>query len=96
MKRRIETIRWRLADYLSRIACWLRGQEWYVADTWHGVPGNRAAELKQIVWVNAVAQDALSRPLEDQEELKNIERAVAELAQLAGENWGHVWPKGRR
>ena len=28
MKRTIKTLRRRLADYLSRAACWLRGDEW--------------------------------------------------------------------
>ena len=30
---------------------------------------------------------------EDRETFNKVERLTAELAQLAGEKWGHVWPK---
>lgn len=84
-------LRNRIADWLSRIACWLRGHKWYVADTFYGVPGNRAAELQQQVWVD-VCILAGNSP-EDREALGTIDARLNELSQLAGENWGHVWPK---
>lgn len=86
----MSNLRWRIADYLSRIACWLRGHKWYVADTWHGVPGNRAAELRQQIMIECVTCSALR---DDPGALPLIDRNLTELAQLAGENWGHVWPK---
>lgn len=82
---------WRIADYLSRVACWLRGHKWYVADTWHGVPGNRAAELRQRVWVNAVLLANFDDEI-DMDRLNSLDRDLSELAQAAGENWGHIEP----
>ena len=76
--------RWRLADWLSWLACKLRGHKWYLADTWCGVGGNRAAELKQALWELCVSKDG-----NDTKWLAKIEPALDELGQLAGENWGH-------
>ena len=75
----VRRLRWALADRLSYLACKLRGHEWYVADTFHGVPGNRAAELRQQIWVEVILQSTADK----------IEPMLGELAQLAGENWGH-------
>lgn len=80
----------RLADWLCRIASWLRGEKWYVADAWHGVPGNRASELRQRIWQKCVA---LQVGHDDKSWLTEIDRDLTELAQAAGESWGHVWPK---
>ena len=82
-------IRLRVAGWLCRFAAALRGEKWYVADTWHGVPGNRAAELRQKIWIQCVAE----WHADDKETLKTIDRDLSELAQAAGEAWGHVWPK---
>jgi hypothetical protein len=86
--------RWKIADILSLIACKLRGQKWYIADNWSGVPGNRAAELKQSVWERCVALE-LTADNKDPEWLDAIDRELTELGQIAGENWGHInakWP----
>lgn len=83
------SIRCRIADWLSRMACWLRGHKWYVADAWHGVPGNRAAELQQRLWQAYV----LMWDKTDKEEIESVEQDLNELAQAAGQNWGHIWPK---
>lgn len=90
----------RLADYLCRFACYLRGEKWYVADTWHGVPGNRAAELRQKIWLEvvylkSVACDGADADTCDSvdETLDTIDHSLAELSQVAGESCGHVWPK---
>lgn len=82
-----------IAGWLSRIACWLRGEKWYVADTWHGVPGNRAAELRQRIWMRCVTLEALDKGTCD---LEAIDSDLTELAQAAGEAWGHIWPKGQK
>lgn len=82
-------IKRRIADWLCRTAAWLRGEKWYVADTWHGVPGNRIAELRQQIWIEV----ATSNIREDENALAMIDRNLAELGQAAGEAWGHVWPK---
>ena len=82
-------IRLRVAGWLCRFAAALRGEKWYVADTWHGVPGNRAAELKQRLWTDYV----LAWDKEDKDALEGVDRDLTELAQAAGEAWGHVWPK---
>lgn len=79
-------LRWIIADYLSRAACWLRGHSWYVADCFYGVPGNRAAELKQRIWINCTMLNH-----EDAERLAIIDHDLSALAQLAGENWGHIY-----
>lgn len=84
-----KNVRWWLAGWLCRFACWLRKEEWRVADTWHGVPGNRANELRQQIWVEVVT----SNLRDDQQALDSIDRNLAELAQAAGEAWGHIWPK---
>jgi hypothetical protein len=92
MNRRIEDICWGLADYLSRIACWLRGHDWYPADAWHGVPGNRASELNQRIRDELIVRMDLT----DDDDNQAYQRATGELdelAQMAGQNWGHVWPK---
>ena len=82
----------RLADWLSRFAAWLRHEKWYVSDSWHGVPGNRAAELRQQIWVDVVC---LSVPIDedDRDRLGAISNRLNELAQAAGEKWGHIEPK---
>jgi hypothetical protein len=94
MTRCIQAIRWRIADWLSRVACWLRGHSWYVADAWHGVPGNRVSELSQRIRDELI----LRIDLNDEDENQAFQRATAELeelAQMAGENWGHIWPKNK-
>lgn len=85
-------LRLSLADRLAWLASWLRGEPWYVADAWHGVPGNRAAELCQ------QARDEMIRVMDwndedDKEAFGRHERKLNELGRLAGESWGHVWPK---
>lgn len=91
MKQRIESLRWRIADWLSYFACRLRGHKWYTADAWHGVPGNRASELRAQIWISAVAQIARFSNIEQhQEYLDCLEPKLNELAQLAGHNWGHI------
>ena len=84
--------RWKLADWLSWAACRLRGQKWYVGEAWHSVPGNRATELQQKIWEDTVL---ISYPFreEDEDARARIEKNLAELAQAAGESWGHIWPK---
>lgn len=72
-----------IADWLSFIACKLRGDKWYEADAFHGVPGNRAAELRTQIWQSIYGNA-------DEKTYDNLQ----ELAQLAGENWGHIfWNK---
>lgn len=80
-------LRWFIADWLSYAACRLRGQKWYCSSNWAGVPGNRAADLKQSVWERCVALEACST-FKDPEWLDNIDRELTELGQIAGENWG--------
>lgn len=87
----ISRVRWFIADVLSRIACWLRGQEWYIGNAWASAPGNRASDLKQSVWERCVALNACSEN-KDQAWLDSIESELNELGQLAGENWGHIQP----
>lgn len=79
-----QRLRWAVADWFSYLACRLRGQPWYLGDTWAGVPGNRAAELRQCVWERIVALNS-----NDYEWLDKIDRDLTELGQMAGENWGH-------
>lgn len=81
--------RW-LADRLCRRASWLRGERWYVADAYGGVPGNRVAELRQLIWQEAVT--LCHNVEEDQDSLDRINIAVAELAQAAGEAYGFYPP----
>jgi hypothetical protein len=83
--------RWFIAGWLRRAACWVMREPWYVADAWHGVPGNRPAELKQRIFQNIV----ILAPWETHENdtFKETEADLAALAQLAGESWGHIWPK---
>lgn len=93
--RRVQRIRWRLSDWLSRLACALRGHPWYVADAWHGVPGNRVSELHSQIRDFLI----IKTDFQDTNSLDNLvaaEEKLDELAQLAGENWGHVWPKESR
>jgi hypothetical protein len=78
-------LRWFLADWLSFLACKLRGHKWYTPDNYASVPGNRVAELKQNIWESVVSHDHM-----DGEWLEYMERGLGELAQLAGENWGHI------
>lgn len=80
--------KWLMADYVSRLACWLRGHKWYAGDTWSGVSGNRAAELRQSVWERCVALEAASEN-KDPYWLSKIDAELTELGHLAGEQWGH-------
>ena len=89
MRTKIENLRWKLADWLSFAACKLRGQKWYLGASWHAVPGNRAADLSQQVWVEIVSNASL-KSQDAREFLGHIEPRFKELAQMAGENWGHV------
>ncbi len=86
---KIQTARWKIADYLSFVACKLRGQRWYPSYCFGGVPGNRAAELKQSVWERCVALEICSEN-KDPEWLNKIDQELTELGQIAGENWGHI------
>lgn len=90
--KRKSDFRWWLAGRLCRIACWLRGERWYVADSWHGTPGNRASELNQRIWSMTVAIDAANIE-QNKEWLDDIERDLTELSQASGAAWGHIWPK---
>lgn len=87
--------RWRLADRLCWMAVQLRGQKWYVSETDASLPGNRAAELSQSIFERCVAQVDLTNP-EHQDFIDGVQRDTGELAQLAGEAWGHVWPKNKQ
>lgn len=87
----MESIKWKLADILSRIAVWLRGQRWYHPDNWGGVPGNRAAELKQTIWERCCLLD-MATENKNPDWLKQIDTELSELGQLAGENCGRIWP----
>lgn len=87
MKTLLENLRWTLADWLSRIACWLRGQKWYETPC-YGIHGNRAADLAQSIWEDCVLLDSIAKH-KDTVWMQKLEMKVRELAQLAGENWGH-------
>lgn len=82
----LKHIRWDLADILSKLACKLRGQKWYMADNMANCHGNRAAELRQSIWEQCVV---LNLSDNDKEPLNKIDVELAELGQIAGENWGH-------
>lgn len=84
--------RLRLADRLCWLAVKLRGQKWYVSNNYASVPGNRAAELNQSIFERCVSKVDLTKP-DDQDFLDGVQRDAGELAQLAGEAWGHIWPK---
>lgn len=88
---RLRRFRWQLADQLSRLACWLRGHAWYSPNNMSGVPGNRAADLKQSIWERCVVLS--NSPTDDADTLGTIDKDLTELGQLAGEQWGHIWPK---
>jgi hypothetical protein len=92
MKRRIEHIRWNIADWLSWLACKLRGHRWYVADAWYGVPGNRANELKSQIRDQLILLADFQNE-SDRDKLDLADERLDELCQMAGENWGHIWPK---
>ena len=81
-------LRWAIADYLSFLACKLRGNKWYMANNMANVMGNRAAELRQSVWERCVALE-LSAEKKDPEWLNLIDAELTELGEIAGENWGH-------
>jgi len=85
----------RIADWLSRIACWLRGHKWYVADSWYGVPCNRPSELQQQIWLDVVCLTVGDHTPETKTMLDTIEKRLDELSQAAGANWGHIWPKDK-
>jgi hypothetical protein len=93
MKTKIENLRWKLADWLSFAACKLRGHKWYLGDSWYPVPGNRAADLRQQVWVSICAH-VTPFGSDSLDFLDEIEPKIDELAQMAGENWGHVKHNG--
>jgi hypothetical protein len=92
-RERAEDARWWLAGWLAWAACRLMGHRWYVADVWHGIPGNRAAELEQMVWEKAVLLQAIHGEQMKQDTLQELEPALRELAQAARAVSGHVWPK---
>lgn len=87
--------RFRLADRLCWMAVKLRGQKWYVSENYAPVPGNRAAELNQSIFERCVSRVDVTKP-DDQEFLDGVQRDAGELAQLAGEAWGHIWPKNQQ
>lgn len=75
-----------IADYLSFLACKLRGGKWYHnPSTYPGLYGNRAAELKQRIWERCCVVHALDS---DSDLLDLINADLEELGQIAGENWG--------
>lgn len=80
-------IRWRIADYLSRIACWLRGHEWKEMNCYHGPYGNLVAELKTQIWHEIVSSHTVEH---HGDMLESVDDKLTKLAQLAGENWGHI------
>jgi hypothetical protein len=92
LQSKIQSVRWKIADWLSFLACKLRGHKWYLGRAWHAVPGNRATDLQQSIWQRCVCLD-LEASNNDADLLENIEAELDELAQLAGENWGHITPK---
>lgn len=83
----MKTFKWWLSHRLAWLVCWLRGEKWYVSDNWASVPGNRTAELVQNIWENVVI---LWASRDDRQELDTIDRDLKELAQIAGESWGHL------
>lgn len=83
-------IRWKIADWLSFVACKLRGHRWVqMPDNYPGIYGNRAAALKDRIWTLAVLAN---HPKPWTDFLDEISIKLDELGQLAGENWGH-WKK---
>lgn len=95
MGTRMHRFRWATADWISRLACWLRGHKWYVADAWAGVPGNRANELQSQLHECLVIQTDFEDD-SSMETLKRGEEILDELAQLAGCNWGHIWTEAQK
>jgi hypothetical protein len=87
-------LRWRMADWLSFLACKLRGDKWYLGSSWHAVPGNRAADLSQRIWEDVTL---ISVPFdEDDDDARDrIEKHLMELSQKAGECWGHIQTEQR-
>lgn len=85
---KMELLRWIMADWLSFVACKLRGNKWYRSETMSRVNGNRAAELAQSIFERCVALETVSHN-HHPEWLKMIEQEVGELGQMAGQNWGH-------
>lgn len=77
--------RW-LADRLAYATCKLRGHKWYRTSIW-GLPGNRAWELKNEIWCSLV-----SSYIDNKDGVYAIEDGLNELAQMAGEAWGHYEP----
>lgn len=88
-------IRWFIAAWLRRIACWIMGEKWYVSDCWASTPGNRVAELHQQIWEWMVSQTDLT-DRDRRDELDSIGKRLSELAQIAGESWGHIYPKEQK
>lgn len=85
----MRNLRWKIADWISWIACKLRGHDWYLGEAWYAVPGNRAADLQQLIWTDIVL---IATPFSsaDKDALDRTGKHLAELAQAAGENWGHI------
>lgn len=84
--------RLKLAGWLCLIACWLRGEKWYVGEAWHAVPGNRATDLQQQIWQDVVLISYPPQP-ENEDAINRISKNLGELSQAAGEAWGHIWPQ---
>lgn len=83
----MKTLRWKVADWLSFLACRLRGHEWkQLSNNYPGIHGNRAADIKDRLWQLSVLAN-YPKPATDY--LEETESLLGELAQLAGENWGH-------
>lgn len=74
-------IRWWMAGRLCRWAAWLRGQKWYMADTYWGTNGNRASELHDRIWQGMVMR------IPSNDERESLEEDLQELKQLAGAAW---------
>lgn len=94
--RGLKSVRWWLAYRLCWLAARLRGEKWYVGDSWHAAPGNRASELEQRIWQHAVIGSTITDAELKKETLNDIERDLSELSQAAGAAWGHIWPKDER
>lgn len=84
MKRRLKNLRWNIADWLCRLANWLRGHEslWLGYDLY----GNKSAALEEELRLTLVCA-RWSKLTKD--ELHNALVLLDELAQQARETWWH-------
>lgn len=90
MKPKLYELRWKLADGLSFVACWLRGHKHaQLKYNYPGVRGNRAAELVDGLWQLCVMAN---HPKPSDKYLDEIEAMLHELGKLAGQNWWYGKP----